>query len=88
MVFSSSSLINASSCNVSNCCFWNVIYFMYHYINKSQKQQLETLQLEALIKELELNTIKSHINPHFIFNSLNSIRALVDENPQRARSYH
>ena len=38
-----------------------------------------------LIKELELKTIKAHINPHFIFNSLNSIRALVDENPQRAR---
>jgi sensor histidine kinase YesM len=64
---------------------WNVIYFMYHYIGKSQKQQLETLQLESLIKELELKTIKAHINPHFIFNSLNSIRALVEENPQRAR---
>jgi two-component system LytT family sensor kinase len=38
-----------------------------------------------LIKELELKTIKAHINPHFIFNSLNSIRALVDENPERAR---
>jgi LytS/YehU family sensor histidine kinase len=58
---------------------------MYHYIGKTQKQQLETLQLESLIKELELKTIKAHINPHFIFNALNSIRALVDENPQRAR---
>ena len=38
-----------------------------------------------MVKELELQTIKAHINPHFIFNSLNSIRALVDENPQRAR---
>ena len=37
------------------------------------------------MKELELQTIKAHINPHFIFNSLNSIRALVDENPLRAR---
>ncbi|MBL0130437.1 MAG: histidine kinase [Chitinophagaceae bacterium] len=64
---------------------WNAIYFMYHYISKSRKQQLDTLQLEALVKELELKTIKAHINPHFIFNSLNSIRALVDENPQRAR---
>ena len=42
-------------------------------------------RLESLVKELELQTIKAHINPHFIFNSLNSIRALVDENPQRAR---
>jgi two-component system, LytTR family, sensor kinase len=65
---------------------WNAIYFMYHYISKSRKQQLDTLQLEALVKELELKTIKAHINPHFIFNSLNSIRALVDENPQRARA--
>ena len=57
---------------------WNAIYFMYHYITKSRKQQLDTLQLEALVKELELQTIKAHINPHFIFNSINSIRALVD----------
>jgi two-component system, LytTR family, sensor kinase len=64
---------------------WSAIYFMYHYISKSRRQQLDTLRLESLVKELELQTIKSHINPHFIFNSLNSIRALVDENPQRAR---
>jgi sensor histidine kinase YesM len=65
---------------------WNAIYFMYHYVSKSRRQQLDTLQLEALVKELELKTIKAHINPHFIFNSLNSIRALVDENPERARA--
>lgn len=64
---------------------WNCIYFIYHYIEKSRKQQLDTLKLEALVKELELQTIKAHINPHFIFNSLNGIRALVVENPERAR---
>jgi two-component system LytT family sensor kinase len=65
---------------------WVLIYYFYHFIEKSRKQQLDTLQLEGLIKELELKTIKAHINPHFIFNSLNSIRALIDENPARARS--
>ncbi len=65
---------------------WNLIYFMYHFITKSQKQQLDTLKLEALVKELELKTIKAHINPHFIFNSLNGIRALIDEDPNRARN--
>jgi LytS/YehU family sensor histidine kinase len=64
---------------------WNLIYFTYHYVTKSRKQQMDTLQLEKLVKELELKTIKAHINPHFIFNSLNSIRALIDENPDRAR---
>ncbi|HVZ56889.1 MAG TPA: histidine kinase [Chitinophagaceae bacterium] len=64
---------------------WNCIYFIYHYVEKSRRQQLDTLKLEALVKELELKTIKAHINPHFIFNSLNGIRAMVDENPDRAR---
>lgn len=64
---------------------WNFIYFAYHFVMKSRKQQLDTLQLEALVKSLELKTIKAHINPHFIFNALNGIRALIDENPQRAR---
>ncbi len=68
-----------------NITIWNLIYFIYHYVTKSRKQQLDTLRLEALVKELELQTIKAHINPHFIFNSLNSIRALVVENPERAR---
>lgn len=64
---------------------WNSIYFLYHYIVRSRAQELDTLRLQALVKELELKTIKSHINPHFIFNALNSIRALIDENPVRAR---
>lgn len=64
---------------------WNCIYYIYHYVQKSRRQQVDTLKLETLVKELELKTIKSHINPHFIFNALNSIRALIDENPLRAR---
>jgi two-component system LytT family sensor kinase len=64
---------------------WMLIYIVYHYVEKNRNDQLDRLKLESTVKELELKTIKSHINPHFIFNSLNSIRALVDENPNRAR---
>ena len=65
---------------------WNSIYFIYHYIAESRRQQVDKLKLETLVKTLELKTIKAHINPHFIFNALNSIRALIDENPERART--
>lgn len=64
---------------------WNLIYVVYHFNQQSRDQQMDTLKLETHVKELELKTIKSHINPHFIFNALNSIRALIDENPSRAR---
>ncbi len=65
---------------------WNLIYFAYHFVLKSRQEQLDKIRLESMVKELELKTIKAHINPHFIFNALNSIRALVDENPGRART--
>jgi two-component system, LytTR family, sensor kinase len=65
---------------------WNMLYYIYHYVERNRTQELDTFRLEAMVKSLELKTIKSHINPHFIFNALNSIRALVDENPERART--
>ncbi|GAB3351554.1 histidine kinase [Arachidicoccus ginsenosidivorans] len=64
---------------------WNLLYFAYHYVVKSNKEILDKARLESVVKELELKTIKAHINPHFIFNALNSIRYLVDENPRQAR---
>ncbi len=65
---------------------WTLIYFTYHYVVVSQNEQLDKATLSNMVKELQLKTIKAHINPHFIFNALNSIRALVDENPTRART--
>ncbi len=65
---------------------WWMIYYLYHYIEATRSEKLDQLTLQATVKELELKTIKAQLNPHFIFNALNSIRALVDENPQRART--
>lgn len=64
---------------------WISIYILWHYIEFANKEEIKKVKLETLIKELELKTIKSQINPHFIFNALNSIRALVDEDPKRSR---
>jgi len=64
---------------------WMSVYVLWHYIEFTNTEEIKKVRLETIIKELELKTIKSQINPHFIFNALNSIRALVDEDPQRAR---
>ncbi|MFZ9877854.1 MAG: sensor histidine kinase [Chitinophagaceae bacterium] len=64
---------------------WLLLYYFFHYYSDNRRRQLDTLKLESTVRELELKTLKAHINPHFIFNSLNSIRALVDINPERAR---
>ncbi len=61
---------------------WLVIYFAYHYFMNYNL----ALKQDAAIKEIELQNLKSQLNPHFIFNALNSIRALVDENPVKSKS--
>ena len=61
---------------------WCALYIMYHYVERYNA----TLKYEASINEMNLNRLKSQLNPHFIFNALNSIRALVDEDPRKAKS--
>ena len=61
--------------------FWSLAYFIYLYFERYNN----SLKYEAIIRETELNNLKSQLNPHFIFNALNSIRALVDENPKKSK---
>jgi two-component system LytT family sensor kinase len=60
---------------------WTVFYISYHYFDRYNA----TIRYEASMIEIELNNLKSQLNPHFIFNALNSIRALVDENPVKSK---
>lgn len=60
---------------------WMVLYFTIHYFDQYNK----SLKYEASMVQIELNNLKSQLNPHFIFNALNSIRALVDENPVKSK---
>lgn len=64
---------------------WSVIYFGFHFFDNYKKTEIQNLRLEANTKEVELNKLKSQLNPHFMFNSMNSIRALVDEDPKKAK---
>ncbi len=64
---------------------WLCIYFFYHLFDRYNRLRIEQLRLAAEVKEAELRALKSQVNPHFIFNALNSLRALIDEDPPRAR---
>ncbi|MGI8584103.1 MAG: hypothetical protein ACR2KX_18040, partial [Chitinophagaceae bacterium] len=47
---------------------WLLLYMVWHFVEKNRNDQVDRLTLEKTVKELEVKTIKSHINPHFIFN--------------------
>jgi signal transduction histidine kinase len=61
---------------------WFLLYFLFHFLDNYNT----SLKYEAKINEIRLNHLKSQLNPHFIFNALNSVRALVDEDPVKAKS--
>jgi len=52
---------------------------------ESQKAQRLAFELKMLAKEAELRALKAQIDPHFLFNSLNSILALIGSEPEEAR---
>ncbi|MHB8929185.1 MAG: sensor histidine kinase [Melioribacteraceae bacterium] len=68
--------------------FYTVIIavdYVIIYYNNFQEKLLKEVELKALVKEAELKTLKYQINPHFIFNSLNSISSLTISNPLQAQ---
>lgn len=65
---------------------WSLIYFGFHSVENYRKSEIEKWKLEAAVKEAELRALKSQMNPHFIFNCLNSIRALIVEDADRAQT--
>ncbi|MDH5380927.1 MAG: histidine kinase [Cyclobacteriaceae bacterium] len=64
---------------------WNLIYFFYKLFRFYKESEVEKWRLNTAAKDAQLIALKSQINPHFIFNSLNNIRSLVIENPEKAR---
>lgn len=64
---------------------WSALYYLINTVENFRKAEIENLRWEALRNETELNRLKSQLNPHFMFNAMNVIRALVDENPARSK---
>jgi two-component system LytT family sensor kinase len=59
--------------------------YVFIYYNNFQAKVLNEIELNSLVKEAELKSLKYQINPHFIFNSLNSISSLTITDPSKAQ---
>lgn len=69
--------------------FYYLIFVLFYYLmiyndDLQEKLKMEN-ELQNLVTEAELNALKSQINPHFLFNSLNSISSLTISNPDKAQ---
>ncbi|GGC95928.1 sensor histidine kinase [Undibacterium terreum] len=63
---------------------WTVLYTSVHARRRFVQAELDKLRLEISIKDAELRALQAQVNPHFFFNSLNSIRALIYQDTELA----
>ena len=64
---------------------WVLAYYLYHYAQREINATKESARLAIIAKDAQLNQLAAQLNPHFFFNSLNNIKALVLEEPYKAR---
>ena len=64
------------------------VYETVFLVKESESDKLRTEQMERAKAEAELEALKNQIDPHFIFNSLNTLSHLIEEKPQKARQFN
>ncbi len=62
-----------------------LVYYLILYFSSLEQRKVAEANLESLVRESELNLLKFKLNPHFLFNSLNSISALTMSKPEKAQ---
>jgi len=64
---------------------WLAVWGGVQLLNRWRRGEIARWQAEAAARALELQVLRAQINPHFLFNALNNLRALINEDPARAR---
>ncbi|MGO9949573.1 MAG: sensor histidine kinase [Steroidobacteraceae bacterium] len=65
---------------------WQTIYFTAIAVREYRSAQLRQSELARALQLAELRLLKSQLNPHFLFNALNTVRSLIADHPTRAQS--
>ena len=67
---------------------WNLIYFLYHYLQTILANEKQKVAVDKQLWEMEARALRSQMNPHFIFNCMNSIKSLIQKDEdEKALSY-
>lgn len=82
-------VVNTSTLIIMICVlFITHVYETVFLVKESESEMLRSEQLERAKAEAELQALKTQIDPHFMFNSLNTLSYLIDEAPPKAKEFN
>ena len=64
---------------------WLAFYYGAQALRKHRSAELRQSELKRALQLAELRLLKSQLNPHFLFNALNTVRSLISDDPVRAQ---
>jgi two-component system, LytTR family, sensor histidine kinase AlgZ len=64
---------------------WSVLYLAITFLRHSREVKRNEAQMKLALSEAELRALEAQLNPHFLFNCLNSIRGMISEDPAQAQ---
>ena len=64
-----------------------IIFHVFYYYNSFQKQKLKEQKVIAGTANAKFDALKSQLDPHFLFNSLNVLNSLIEENTDKAQEF-
>ena len=71
--------------NIAILAMWGGFYAAFCFREISNRAEKDRMRLAASSKDLQLSTLRNQLNPHFLFNSFNLLRSLVESDPPTAR---
>jgi len=62
---------------------WVLIYFLFHYVKGVRREERLKTQYQLQLVEMEAKALRAQMNPHFIYNCMNSIKALIQDDDKK-----
>jgi two-component system LytT family sensor kinase len=85
-VFDTTAILSTAWGVIFMTCAWMAIYVAVQWYRRYRQAQMREMESQLSLQKAELRALQAQVNPHFLFNSLNTIRGAVGENPEQAQN--
>ena len=85
--FNLNTLLNDSIGDLLNAFIYGSFFLAYYYFTKNQKNQKQLFLSNEALSESKINQLKSQLSPHFLFNNLNVLDQLIEEDKHKASDF-